>query len=92
MKYCGATVMGRRFDSHAYTRARCIKNRAPCAGYPDDQANFPLFRERYIETGQPCNSGHVCYGLVNVYRTHHQPNASSDKDTQRLKIEGSVSR
>jgi hypothetical protein len=25
-----------------------------------------------------------------VYRTHHQPSASSDKNTRRLKTEGSV--
>jgi hypothetical protein len=28
--------------------------------------------------------------LINVYQTRHQPSAASDKNTQRLKIDGGV--
>jgi hypothetical protein len=44
-----------------------------------------LSKERYTETSRPHSNGHVYYGLVNVYRTHHQPTAASDKDYPKVK-------
>jgi hypothetical protein len=32
------------FDSRASTRVRHFGNRASCAGYSDDQANYPTFQ------------------------------------------------
>jgi hypothetical protein len=37
---------GHTFDSRAPTRVRHFRNRASCAGCPDDQANCPTFQRK----------------------------------------------
>jgi hypothetical protein len=45
---------------------------------------------KFSEKGTQRRDGHVYCRLVNVYRTHHQPNAASIKIIRRFKIECSM--
>jgi hypothetical protein len=76
------------FDSHAPTRVRNFKNRASCVGYPDGQANCPAFQRKAHRRRDSHAADDTCCGLINMYRTHHQPSVTSGETYQ--KIEDSV--
>jgi hypothetical protein len=81
---------GRHFGSRAPTQVRHFENRASCAGYLDDQANYPTFQRKVhrdvmtVQLSTRVADSSMCIEhIINPVR--HQV-----KLIIRLKIEGSM--
>jgi hypothetical protein len=64
---------GHHFGSHGPTRVRRFENRASCADYPDDQANYQIFQRKVpkdVTAGQLSTSvtPYVTKSLIMIIR------------------------
>jgi hypothetical protein len=75
---------GHPFDSRALTRVHRFENRASCAGYLDDQANYPAFQRKVHRRHDDCVADGMCYRLINMYRTHHQLSVTLGETYQKI--------
>jgi hypothetical protein len=77
---------GRTFDSLTSAYVRRFENHASCAGYPDDQVICSTFQKKVHRRRDGRAAVDICWRLITVYQTHHQPSVASQSHKPNTKI------